>query len=284
VRRSWRSMLPIAFAFLLVSVVNAVPSAAATLKVSSFPSGAQVIVDGVNTGKVTPMNISLPEGDHVVTVQIPGSGWNPDTRTVTIVAGNNDLSVTLLPTPSPGPPGPPGPPGATGATGATGPQGPQGPSGVTPLAGFSCPPGKSLIGFDTTAQPICEAVSSGGPLDADADGIPDALDSCPMRPNLPYNGGSYCPASIYEIRLGAVASGATVALSNAFVEAVNGSMVTISVPPDDPGYLGPDNSSLDVQVGALVAPPVSSRINVLGLVTPGPGFTAAAVVVVIAGP
>jgi hypothetical protein len=278
VRRTWRPMLPITFVFLLLSVISAAPAAAATLKVSSFPSGAQVIVDGVNSGKVTPMNISLPEGDHVVTVQIPGSGWNPDTRTVTIVSGNNDLSVTLLPTPTPGPPGPPG---ATGATGAIG---PQGPSGITPLAGFSCPPGKALTGFDGTAQPVCDSVSSAGPLDTDADGIPDALDSCPNAPNLPYNGGSYCPATIYEIRLGAVAAGATVALSNALVEAVNGSTVTISVPPGDPGYLGPDNSSLDVQIGALAAPPISSRINVLGLVTPGPGFTAAAVVVVSAGP
>jgi hypothetical protein len=227
------------------------------------------------------MNISLPEGDHVVTVQIPGSGWNPDTRTVTIVSGNNDLSVTLLPTATPGPPGPPG---ATGAMGAIGPQGPQGPSGITLLTGFLCTPGKALIGFDGTTQPVCDTVSSAGPLDSDADGIPDALDSCPIAPNLLYNGGSYCPSTIYEIRLGAVAAGATVALSNAFVEAVNGSAVTISVSPDDPGYLGPDNSSLDVQVGALAAPPISSRINVLGLVTPGPGFTAAAVVVVIAGP
>jgi hypothetical protein len=79
---------------------------AATLKVSSFPSGAQVIVDGVDTGKVTPMNISLPEGDHVVSVQIPSSGWTTDTRIVTIVAGNNDLSVTLLPVMTAGPHGP----------------------------------------------------------------------------------------------------------------------------------------------------------------------------------
>jgi hypothetical protein len=78
--------------------MSAAPSAAATLKVSSFPSGAQVSIDGINTGKVTPMNITVVEGDHSVTVAIPGSGWQSDTRTVTIVSGNNDLSVTLLPT------------------------------------------------------------------------------------------------------------------------------------------------------------------------------------------
>ena len=55
---------------LLSLLIGSVSAAAATLKVSSFPSGAQVSVDGVNTGKVTPMNISLTEGDHLVTVQI----------------------------------------------------------------------------------------------------------------------------------------------------------------------------------------------------------------------
>jgi len=119
-RRILRTMLPISIVVLLVSFsVTAVE--AATLKVSSFPSGAQVSIDGVNTGKVTPMNVSLSEGDHSVTVAIPGSGWNPDTRTVTIVSGNNDLSVTLLPTPTPGPPGPKGDKGDPGPTGPAGP-------------------------------------------------------------------------------------------------------------------------------------------------------------------
>jgi hypothetical protein len=122
-RRILRTMLPISIVVLLVSFsVTAVE--AATLKVSSFPSGAQVSIDGVNTGKVTPMNVSLSEGDHSVTVAIPGSGWNPDTRTVTIVSGNNDLSVTLLPIPTPGPPGPKGDKGDQGI------QGPQGNPGT----------------------------------------------------------------------------------------------------------------------------------------------------------
>src|SRR5262245_17920636 len=92
-----------------------------SLKVTSFPSGANVSVDGVNTGKVTPMSISLPVGDHNVMVFIPNSGWNADTRTVTIISGNNDLSVTLLPALSSGPQGP---------KGDTGPQGPKGDPGL----------------------------------------------------------------------------------------------------------------------------------------------------------
>ncbi len=119
-RRLSRTMVAISI-FLLAVFALAAASEAATLKVSSFPSGAQVSIDGVSTGKVTPMNVSLLEGDHLVTVQIPGSGWNPDTRTVTIVTGNNDLSVTLLPTPTPGPPGPKGDKGDPGPTGPAGP-------------------------------------------------------------------------------------------------------------------------------------------------------------------
>ena len=77
-----------------IAVAHAAPSAAATLKVSSFPAGAQVWVDGVNTGKVTPMNISLSEDEHVITVQIPGSEWSAVTRRVTIGPGvKNRMTV-----------------------------------------------------------------------------------------------------------------------------------------------------------------------------------------------
>jgi hypothetical protein len=54
------------------------------------------------------MNISLSEDEHVITVQIPGSEWSAVTRRVTIGPGDNDLSITLLPTVSAGPPGPKG--------------------------------------------------------------------------------------------------------------------------------------------------------------------------------
>ena len=38
------------------------------LKVTSFPSGAKVTIDGTDTGKTTPMSISLTLGDHTVVV------------------------------------------------------------------------------------------------------------------------------------------------------------------------------------------------------------------------
>src|SRR5436190_4608909 len=126
--RILRTALPVSLLFLMASFVVAARVEASSLKVSSFPSGAQVIVDGVNTGKVTPMSIALAEGDHSITVQIPGSGWNADTRIVTIVSGNNDLSVTLLPTPVPGPAGPKGDIGPAGAQGAKGDNGTNGTS------------------------------------------------------------------------------------------------------------------------------------------------------------
>ena len=96
------------------------------------------------------MSVSLPVGDHDVVVSIPNSGWNPDTRTVTINSGNNDLSVTLLPMLTvgpqgpkgdPGPQGPAGPKGADGAAGAAGPQGPTGLNGAAGTPGATGPQG-----------------------------------------------------------------------------------------------------------------------------------------------
>jgi PEGA domain-containing protein len=149
---------------LIGALVVGSPAAAGTLKVTSFPSGAQVTVDGVNTGKVTPMNIALSDGDHVVRVEIPGSGWSADTRFVTIVAGNNDLSVTLLPTLTIGPQGPQGPPGPAGPRGLDGPQGPsgsQGPAGapatVRAASTAECVAGGIVVssGDGSISFPVC---------------------------------------------------------------------------------------------------------------------------------
>ena len=147
--RGCKAIAVVAVLFLLATpVALRADSSNGALKVTSFPSGANVSVDGVDTGKVTPMSVSVAVGQHTVVVSIPNSGWNPDTRTFVVVSGNNDLSVTLLPNLAagpmgpagpkgdPGPQGPAGPAGATGATGdpgtagAPGPAGPQGPPGI----------------------------------------------------------------------------------------------------------------------------------------------------------
>ncbi|MBM3772304.1 MAG: PEGA domain-containing protein [Acidimicrobiia bacterium] len=65
------------FLAVLMLALTRMPSAqqsAGVLKVTSFPSSAQVFVDGVATGKVTPMSIALSLGEHTVTVQIAGGG------------------------------------------------------------------------------------------------------------------------------------------------------------------------------------------------------------------
>ena len=116
-------------------------SGSGVLKVTSYPTGAKVFVDGNDTGKLTPMSTSLSVGDHVVSVAVPGSGWNPDSRAVTIVSGNNDLSVTLLPALTVGPTGPPGPAGPAGPQGPQGPVGVQGPVGPTGPVGAAGPAG-----------------------------------------------------------------------------------------------------------------------------------------------
>src|SRR5437763_355503 len=137
-----RGLVPLAhaiFALLIVAVLVAIPRPAfaenGVLKVTSFPSGANVTVDGVSTGKVTPMSTTLWVGSHTVVVSIPNSGWNPDSRTVEIVSGNNDLSITLLPILTVGPQGPPGAQGPKGETGASGPPGAQGSKGETGAQG-----------------------------------------------------------------------------------------------------------------------------------------------------
>jgi hypothetical protein len=135
-----KSLLFVLTFFLCSSPIIALAQSG-SLKVTSYPSGAEVIIDGVNTGKTTPMSESVGVGDHVVTVRVPNSGWNPDTRTVTIVSGNNDLSVTLLPTVTTGPQGPVGPAGPVGPMGPTGASGPAGPQGAAGPAGPAGPQG-----------------------------------------------------------------------------------------------------------------------------------------------
>jgi PEGA domain len=150
------------FLFLLVGSLLLLPSRAGAqgkhgkLKVSSFPSGANVSMDGTDTGKVTPMSTELSVGWHKVRVSIPNSGWNADVRDIQVTAGDNDLSVTLLPIVGVGPMGPqgpagpagpmgpqgtPGPAGATGPAGAQGPAGPQGPKGDAGATGATGPAG-----------------------------------------------------------------------------------------------------------------------------------------------
>jgi len=156
VQKNYRSIV-VVMAITLAMWCSSAQAQSGALKVTSFPSGAAVKIDGVDTGKTTPMSTSLSIGDHNVVVSISNSGWNPDTRTVTIVSGNNDLSVTLLPMLTigpPGPQGPAGPQGIKGDTGTTGPDGAQGPKGDKGDTGAQGPPGATDAQITNLQQQI----------------------------------------------------------------------------------------------------------------------------------
>src|SRR5260370_2592307 len=143
----------------------------ASLKVTSFPSGAHVSVDGVDTRKVTPMSTEVRVGIRKVRVYVPGSGWNSETVPVQVHPSGNQLDVILLPSKGAvGPPGPQGPAGLPGAPGPAGPQGSQGlrgtpgpagparvagapaPAGPTRLPGIAVPPGPQGPAGPTSPQ------------------------------------------------------------------------------------------------------------------------------------
>jgi PEGA domain/Collagen triple helix repeat (20 copies) len=135
-RTVWMAVL--SAAFLLMSG-TAHADEHGRLRVTSFPTGAHVSVDGADTGKFTPMSYSVRVGKHTVTVSMPN--WNSDTRTVDVTEGNNDLSVTLLPIMTAGPIGPQGPAGPAGPQGVPGPAGPQGATGLKGDTGATGPAG-----------------------------------------------------------------------------------------------------------------------------------------------
>src|SRR5260370_31424783 len=106
------------------------------LCITSFPDGANVLIDSVATGQVTPMCLNkIKPGSHVISVASPSAGWQADTRTIQVLDldGNGrvrdtHLSFTLMPSLTTGPPGPQGP---------AGPKGDAGPQGI---------PGLSIVG------------------------------------------------------------------------------------------------------------------------------------------
>src|SRR5882724_3651534 len=204
--------------------------------------------------------------------------------------GPQGIAGVAGPTGAPGPQGTQGtqgPAGSAGVTGGQGPmgppgidgaQGPIGPSGTSSYANFSCPSRQSITGFNSVSQPVCTAGTGGGGggggiVDTDGDGIPDAVDQCPTTANVTYLGVSYCPSSLYDVLNGVVALGGVTKLSNLSVTVVDGTHVTVAILPGDPGYdSGQDSylgSALTMDLGALAAPAVGSRINLYGAAVVG---------------
>jgi uncharacterized cupredoxin-like copper-binding protein len=75
------------------SVATRLSQLAATLAVSSSPAGANVYVDGKDTGKLTPAQVSVDKGQHVVLVR--KSGFIDETTNAQFVFGQ---TVSFSPT------------------------------------------------------------------------------------------------------------------------------------------------------------------------------------------
>jgi hypothetical protein len=179
-RDAWKHVrAPIAlFGFLATAGI----ADAGNLKVSSFPDQAQIFVDGVFTGKVTPATIPTSDGPHVVSVKIPNSGWAASETTVLVDSANTDVTLTLLPVVLQGPIGPQGPAGSTGPTGPEGPQGPQGPQGTTGPTGHGGPQGPK---GETGAQgPQGEVGPQGAEGPSGAEGLQGPQGPAGATPNL----------------------------------------------------------------------------------------------------
>lgn len=114
------------------------------LVLNSFPSGAEVTIDGTDTGLKTPYNKGITAGQHTILLTPPNTAlWQSTSQTVTVPSGGAfNFSMSLIPVLTQGPIGPQGvqgiqgPIGAIGATGPTGPQGTQGPIGRNAFQGI----------------------------------------------------------------------------------------------------------------------------------------------------
>ncbi|MBS2025548.1 MAG: PEGA domain-containing protein [Deltaproteobacteria bacterium] len=126
------------------------PALASQLEVSTFPSGADVTIDGALAGQ-TPLTVKLPKGTHEVELSVPASGWTKVTRSITLGAKETQvLTESIFPMGIIGPEGPQGPQGIIGPEGPQGPQGiigPEGPAGKQGIIGPEGPQGaQGIIG------------------------------------------------------------------------------------------------------------------------------------------
>jgi hypothetical protein len=83
--------------------LRATPS---TLALNTKPVGARVKLDGQDTGKVTPVELSTTPGSH--TVEVALDGYLPLSETVELqIGGRHELQIALQPAPVAPPPPPP---------------------------------------------------------------------------------------------------------------------------------------------------------------------------------
>jgi hypothetical protein len=190
----WKILLIAGLNFLGLAQAQTVDDGHAVV-ISSFPDGAHVSLDGVDTGRLTPMELhKISVGVHTIKVWVDAAGWSTDTRTITVLdldangrVRDTQLSFTLLPMTTQGPPGPQGTAGVS-ITGATvdvnghliltysnattsdaglvastipGPIGPMGIPGPQGLPGVAGPAGASITGPQGPNGPAGPAGSAG---------------------------------------------------------------------------------------------------------------------------
>jgi imidazolonepropionase-like amidohydrolase len=94
----------------------------------------------------------------------------------------------------------------------------------------------------------CPDVANPAQTDADMDGKGDACDPCPSDANP---GTAGCPASIYKIKMGMVATGTTVRVQDAIVTGRGSNGFFVQVKEGSAGYMGPAYSGLFVFTGPM---------------------------------
>lgn len=96
----------------------------------------------------------------------------------------------------------------------------------------------------------CPMIANADQKDQDADGKGDACDACPMNANP---GSAACPATIYKIKDGTIASGQVVALENVLVTAKAADGFYVQQKMGDADYAGSDFSAVYIFGSATVA-------------------------------
>ena len=101
-------------------------------------------------------------------------------------------------------------------------------------------------------------------VDTDSDGQGDVCDACPMRANP---GGTACPATVYEVRDGTFAEGATVQISELVVTGVAGNGFYAQLDVDSDDFVAIDFSGIFVFTGGAPAVALGDTVTVDGAVS-----------------